>query len=312
MYLLLPFLAFLADLFFKDPEQLPHPVQGIGWILSRLESWARHQKLLSLRLIGLLSLAIIIFLAWLICLLLVHIPLLGLLFSLYLAYAGLSLGALIDKARQIIHLITMGEIQTARKYLGFLVSRDTDHLSESEIYQTLAETISENFNDGFVAPYFYLLIGGPIALWIYKAVSTMDSMWGYKIDYWQDLGWAGAKTDDLLAYLPSRLSAFFIISSGFILGRPWKTALKSTVREAKKTESPNAGWPMAACAWCLQAPMGGESVYFGEKKIKPKLGPHGQEWSQGKIKDLLRLITLAGWIWALVGQIIFLGLNLVL
>lgn len=304
MHIFLPFLAFLLDYFFKDPEKFPHPVQAIGWILDRMHSLAHKQHVVSFRFFGLLSLLITIIIVLCVCLLLINIHIIGIFLSLYLAYAGLSLGSLINKAWQIVNHVEQNDIETARTSLALLVSRDTNHLSSHEIYKTLAETVSENFNDGFVAPYFYLLLGGPLALWIFKAVSTMDSMWGYKIGYWKNLGWAGAKTDDLLNYIPSRLTAVLIILTGMFLGHSWKAALQNTIKEARSTESPNAGWPMAASAWCLQAPMGGKAIYFGQSKDKPPIGPQNQEWSLEKIQKLFRLITFAGWIWALGGQII--------
>ncbi|MBG3878297.1 cobalamin biosynthesis protein, partial [Desulfovibrio oxamicus] len=212
-------------------------------------------------------------------------PWLGALVAVYFAWAGLALGSLLREGRRTLHAIEHGTLDEARTAVSMLVSRDTAQLDRPDLRRALAETLAENFNDGFVAPFFWLLLGGPAALWAYKAVSTMDSMWGYRTDRWRDLGRACARLDDVLAWLPARLAVFFLwLSAPLVLagkgarGGPGGThggwqGFGPMARDARSMESPNAGWPMSAAAWLHGAPMGGPTPYFGAVKHKPVLGP---------------------------------------
>ena len=175
-----------------------------------------------------------------------------------------------------------------------LVSRDTSTLDVAGLRRTLAETVSENLNDGFVAPLFYLALFGPGGMWAYKVVSTMDSMWGYRTEQYRDLGRGAAKTDDFLAWIPARITARIMLFAGKRLGLDHSTAKARYALDAAKIESPNAGWPMAAAAWLVRGQMGGPTVYFGEMKDKPVLGPVGENWDRKKIWALIRLCQSTG------------------
>ena len=299
----LPVLAMVIDLILGDPERLPHPVRAIGRFLDWLEPRARAWKL-NLRFSGMLCVVLTAGLSFLIVFALSEIYLVGMLVAVYFAYAGLALGQLQDEGRDALDLIMDGELEEARVAVGMLVSRDTSQMDEVALRRTLAETVSENLNDGFFAPLFYLIVGGPAVMWAYKAVSTMDSMWGYRTDRFRDLGWAAAKADDLLAYIPARLTAFFLIGAGAMLHMPWRQARDHVRADARKMESPNAGWPMAACAWLVQGSMGGPATYFGVAKCKPNLGPQNQEWTLEKLKRLFRLTVFAAFLGIFVMQFI--------
>ncbi len=288
-------LAFVMDLVFKDIESWPHPVRFIGKILNKLEEISRSQKIVSLKMAGMISLAISCGIVSMVVFFLISIPIIGIFFKLYFAYAGLSLGGLIEKGREVLECCKIKDIESARKKLSYLVTRDTHDMDEPMILRSLAETLSENFNDGFVAPFFYLIIGGPVLLWIYKTVSTMDSMWGYKTIKWKELGWSGAKMDDILGYIPARISFLSIFLFYWIRTRD-KDILKKiklAMEDTKKLESPNAGWPMAACAWVFSSFMGGEVIYFDKKKVKPYIGGRG-EWNIYKIEELINFLFLCG------------------
>ncbi|MBA4357666.1 MAG: cobalamin biosynthesis protein CobD [Desulfovibrio sp.] len=291
----LPVLATVLDLLLGDPHRLPHPVRLIGRWLDWLERHAR-EWVLGLKGSGALCVVLTAGGAWAVVEFLTGLRYLGMILTLYFAYAGLALGELLDEGRDALELIEEGSLDEAREAVGGLVSRDTSGLDEAELRKTLAETLSENLCDGFVAPAFYLILGGPALLWAYKAVSTMDSMWGYRTERYQDLGWAAARADDLLAYVPARLTALFLLLAGAVLRLPWLEALRRVPAEARTMDSPNAGWPMSTCAWLLQAGMGGPAIYFGEAKIKPELGPKGQEWSIEKLKKLFRLMVFAAFL----------------
>lgn len=298
--LILP-LALALDFLFRDIEPWPHPVRLIGSFLDSLEKLARKQVVVSLRTAGGISLLLVCAATATITWFLIQLPLVGVLFSIYLVYSGLSLAGLYFAAQYIGNLVEKGEHLEARRELSLLVSRDTSGMDSQEMYKTLGETVSENINDGYVAPVFYLMLGGPVLQWIYKAVSTMDSMWGYSTTEWSQLGWAAARVEDALAFIPARITYFLAAIVAWALGKSWRQALFLTPGQARMMESPNAGWPMAACAWSVGAGMGGPASYFGQIKRKPVLGPPEQNWDGEKLQDLLRLILAIGLIWTAIG-----------
>ncbi len=308
---LLPLLALGLDALLGDPRGWPHPVRLIGRILDKLEplarSWAAEVGGVSqaavasaeaegkrLRLAGLAAVLLVAGGSGTLAYLLSSLPGAGWLFALYFAYAGLALHGLIqevDRARQILHL---EGAEAGRLAVSGLVSRDVSTADEDNLYRALAETLAENFNDAVVAPFFWLCLTGPAGLWAYKAVSTMDSMWGYKNERWRDLGRTAARLDDGLAWLPARISAamlrftFFGKKSGFWPG--WGVI----AGQAKTMASPNAGWPMSVAAWLHGCAMGGLTAYHGEIVEKPRLGPDdAPAWNNISLQGLLQHVRLA-------------------
>lgn len=303
------FFAFILDLIFKDIEIWPHPVRFIGFIINRLEKIVRSQNIVPLKIAGFICVFFVCIIVATIVLALISIPVVGLIFKLYFAYAGLSLGGLLEKGKEVLFLCKKDYILLSRKRLSYLVSRDTSNMEKKEILKGVAETLSENFNDGFVAPFFYLVLGGPVLLWIYKVISTFDSMWGYKTEKYRELGFAGAKLDDIFGFIPARISFFVIFLASFIIGKHknLNDKIKMAISDAKKMESPNAGWPMAACAHLFERHMGGRTIYFGRVYEKPILGPEG-EWVEEDIELLVRYLFLCG----IFVTVIFLGIRIIL
>ncbi|UZP68654.1 adenosylcobinamide-phosphate synthase CbiB [Desulfovibrio mangrovi] len=304
MVIWLPLMALGLDVVLGDPCALPHPVQAVGWALNRLERIARpcHVSKLS----GALCLAVLLIAVGLTVWSLTAIPVLGVFLALYFAWSGLALGSLLHECRSAATLVAEQDLEAGRAAVSMLVSRDLSQAEQSDLYRALGETLSENFNDGFVAPFFWLVLGGPLGLWLYKAVSTTDSMWGYKTEQWRELGWAGARLDDVLAYVPARLSAFLLalsaplagVGAGMSVFRLWR----HVASDAAQMESPNAGWPMAMAAWLHRRSMGGTTWYFGQAKDKPLLGPrrlgdetvaYGRQWDAAGIDALLRHVRIA-------------------
>ena len=309
-HILLPLFALGLDLVFRDFRNIPHPVQGVAWLARRLEPRARRFESRGLVCLpgiaelqgGFLSggfcLTIILAVTAAVVCLLGLLPGVGMIFSVYFAYAGLALGSLLREGRTALDVVAQGNIDAARQTVSMLVSRDLSQADRDTLLKTLAETLSENFNDALVAPFFWLLLGGPVGLWIYKAVSTMDSLWGYRTEKWRYLGFVPARMDDLLAYIPARLSVLWLwLFSRFVPHAGQWPGYRRIRADADQMESPNAGYGMSAAAWLHHGRMGGRAVYFGEVKVKPLLGPSepaGAVWSAQKIRDLLRHIRVAG------------------
>jgi len=151
--------------------------------------------------------------------------------------------------------------------IQYLVSRDTKNLTQNDINKAAIETYSENLSDGVIAPLFYLLLFGIVGLFIYKAINTLDSMVGYRNDRYEKFGKFSAKLDDIVNYIPSRITAIII---SIVFGS--FKALFNFYRYGKKHESPNAGHPISAMALSIGVKLGGDTSYFGKLKSKPYFG----------------------------------------
>jgi adenosylcobinamide-phosphate synthase len=288
------FVAVALDVTVRNPRWMPHPVRGIGRLYTACERFARRMG--GSRLAGALMLLLAMCIVSAIVGGLLDLPYgVGLLAAVWLSWTGLALGELLHESGRTLALIEAGSLDEAQIAVGMLVTRATDGMDEKTLCRTLAETLSENLNDAFIAPFFWLQCTGPLGLWIYKAVSTMDSMWGYKTERWLRLGWAGARLDDILAYIPARLTAFFyFISAPLAKIPPRWPGWEHVAMQAKMMESPNAGWPMAAAAWLHGAAMGGTAIYDGLPVKKPLLGPVSGHWEVGRVRNLIRHTAIAG------------------
>jgi adenosylcobinamide-phosphate synthase len=291
--------AYLVDLFLGDPPGYPHPVRLIGQTISLLErkflQWThtpwmqRFSGVMMAAIVvsgaGLLTWAIIRIASW------VH-PFFSSIATIFFAYTTLATRSLYDEPKKVIKALEQGDLSLARKEVGFLVGRNTDHLDEKEICRALIETVSENTSDGIVAPLFYLLIGGPPLAMAYKALNTLDSMVGYRNDRYRYLGWASAKGDDVVNFIPSRLTALLFVLSSFIVGKSWRGAWRMTWRDGRKNPSPNSGYPEAAMAGALGVQLGGKNLYFGRVEEKPLIGEDERPIDRNVAKESLRLMIV--------------------
>jgi adenosylcobinamide-phosphate synthase len=291
--ILLILLAVTLDLLLGDPPYWPHPVRAIGaayaWLDRLADKFGRRS-----RLFGALGVTAVAGASAGVVWLAGRLPGLGWLFALYFAYAGLALGGLLREGRRAARFLENGETEAARSVVAGLVSRDVSASDADGLWRALAESVAENANDGFVAPLFWLAVAGPAGLWAYKAVSTADSMWGYRTARYERLGSFAARADDVLAWLPARLTVLAMWCAAWPLGWARGVRLADVRRDAKKSASPNAGWPMAAAAWLCGAAMGGEAVYFGKRVAKPAMGPAGKMWNGRRYARLARLVWLCG------------------
>ncbi len=289
----LPAVAFALDLRFGDPAFPPHPVRGLGNILNMLEKPAREWC--GERVGGIGAVFVLCGVTALLVEALLALPVgLSLLAGVYLSWSGLALGSLLRECRKALGVIESGDVEAARRAVGMLVSRRTENMDRRDLCRSLAETMSENFNDAFVAPFFWLCVGGPVGLWMYKAVSTVDSMWGYKTPRWRRLGWFGARLDDALAFIPARLSVVFLYLAGMFSGMGAWPGFATVRRQAGTMSSPNAGWPMSAVAWIVGASMGGPTPYEEGLVDKPTLGPADLAWTPEQLHRLTSMVRTAG------------------
>ncbi len=298
MYILLT--AILLDLLIGDPNFYPHPVVLIGQVISYLENKLRktEDSLQVQRMKGILLVVLILIItfgfSWFILMLMVNINYyLALTFQIILFYTTIAIRGLHKAGMEIYYQLKKGELKQARQSLDLIVGRDTEGLRESEIIRAVVETVAENTSDGIIAPLFYFLIGGPILALLYKAVNTMDSMLGYKNKKYKHFGWAAAKLDDLVNYLPARITGMIFVISAFFYKNDYKNALKILKRDAKKHDSPNAGYPEAAVAGALKVQLGGVNKYFGETSKKPLLGDRLEDFKVGHIKEVTYLMHTA-------------------
>lgn len=193
-------------------------------------------------------------------------------------------------------------ILTEPQSIRYLVSRDTENLSDSDIRKAAIETYAENLSDGVIAPLFYLLVFGLVGLFVYKAINTLDSMVGYRNERYEKFGKVSARLDDIANYLPSRITAVIILILFGKLGR-----LAQTWHYGALHESPNAGYPIAAMALSLDVSLGGSTPYFGKMKEKPYFGDGKREITDDDIRralalqwklDTLLILLLAAGVWA--------------
>ncbi|MBC7218448.1 MAG: cobalamin biosynthesis protein CobD, partial [Candidatus Caldatribacterium sp.] len=185
-----------------------------------------------------------------------------------------------------------GDLPRARDALRHLVGRDTERLSEWEVVRGCVESLAENFNDGIVAPLFYIALFGALGGLVYKAVNTLDSMLGYKDFRYYFFGFASARADDVLNFIPARLSAIFIALAALFCGRFFKGAVLCALRDARKHPSPNAGWPESAMAGALGVRLGGVNYYQGKREERPFLGDPLLDLVPARIREARRIVAL--------------------
>lgn len=279
MYPLDYILGYVLDLSLGDPPSWPHPVRWIGneidFLLLKIKSFFPQGKQqvwggILLWFAVVTSTGLTVYLVSVLSWKIGRFP--GHLVTIYLVYGVLATRSLHDESARVFRLLESGDLIQARARLKYLVSRNTEHLSESQIMKALLETISENINDGIVAPMFYLVLGGPVLAWMYKAASTLDSMVGYKNEEFLLLGKFSARADDILNYFPARISGLGMILASFLCGLDWANGWRIWKRDSKKHASPNAGIPEAVLAGALGVQLGGPGSYFGKLVDKTTLG----------------------------------------
>lgn len=296
-------LAVILDQLLGDPRWLPHPVRGIGWLISTLEPRIRNFSPLSERARGILFLVVVtsttLLLAMAVCYLLLlwfPLPLLGDLFMALFASLFLALKGLFDAGKEVEGYLLCGDLESARASLISLVGRDRDVLSKRDIQRSILESYAENFSDAFIAPLFWTVIFGFPGLVLYKTVNTLDSMVGYKNEKYLHFGWFSARMDDLFNFIPARVSALLIVLATLLLlgVTSAKRALQWIFIYAPKHPSPNAGYPESALAGALGVRLLGPAYYERRLIYKPYIGVDLGTDLEKAIPTARRLLYLAG------------------
>ncbi len=296
MELLVP-CAFALDLVFGDPRTFTHPVVIIGSLINRLETilvgLLKNRRLAGILLVA-LTLLITAAVAYggLKLAAAVH-PVLGWLAAVGLAYTTLALHSLHRESREVVRYVETGQLEEARRSLSLIVGRETSRLDEEGVLRACIETVAENTSDGVIGPLFYLYLGGPVLALLFKAASTLDSMVGYRDDRYRELGWAAARFDDLLNLIPARLTGVLMVGSAYLCGLNGANAWRVMLRDARKTSSPNAGYPESATAGALEVRLGGPASYFGVEVEKPTLGDNQQPITVETYRGMVRLMYVS-------------------
>lgn len=286
--------AFVADLLFGDPRRLPHPVVGIGRLITGLERLL-YERLRPRHLGGLVTVVLTLLAtaacAWGILTLVTRLhPVVGTMAAGWLAWTCLAVRELHRQSATVVSALHSGDLEGARRALSLIVGRDTSELDEQAMLRACIETVAENSSDGIVAPLFYLGLGGPVAGLLFKAASTLDSMIGYKNERYREFGWAAARLDDLLNWLPARLTALLLVLAAGPLGLDPRGAWRIARRDARRHASPNAGFPEAAAAGALGVQLGGPASYFGRWQDKPTFGDAGHRLTGDDYRRMVRLM----------------------
>ncbi len=259
-----------------------HPLVGFGKLASRLEQrfnpsgggWRSH---------GVSAWCLAVLPITLLTVLLVQLPWVGWLVQIVALYAALGLRSLDQHAQPVAQALRLGDLPLARQRVGYMVSRRTEDLDATGVARAGTESVLENGSDAVFATLFWFLVAGAPGVVLYRLSNTLDAMWGYRNARFERFGWAAAKIDDGLNYLPARLVSLTYA----VLGRN-TLALRCWQRQAPLWDSPNAGPVMAAGAGALGISLGGAAVYHGELHQRPELG----EGPPPRARDIERAMNL--------------------
>jgi len=307
-------LAFILDCIFGDPRYRLHPIRLIGRcivlftrILRRTGLDGRRGGLVLVMMVEFVFLTA--FLAPSLVLHRIHI-LLGLGFDLFICYSCLALKDLFYHMDKVIHALEEGNLSEARKEIAMVVGRDVRFLDEKGISRAAIETMAENFVDGFLSPLFWYLCGGILGyilglspvmtavglMMAFKVASTLDSMVGYKDSEFLEFGWAGARLDDFMNFVPARLSLMVLFAGAWICRLKASEGIRVALRDRLKHDSPNAAHAESFVAGALEVRLGGPTVYPGGQKDKPWLGQGNPDPLPQHIRSTAFLLTRSAWV----------------
>ena len=285
--------GYLLDLLLGDPEWLYHPVRLIGKLITFLEKRLRARggnlrrsaviltAVTVLTTMGAAALVLGLLALW------GRVPLFA--GMVLLDWMGIAVTCMAKEARDVGKALEKG-LPDARKQVARIVGRDTGKLNGEEIVKATVETVAENTTDGVISPLFWALLGGPVLMWGFKAANTLDSMVGYMDEKYRDIGWSSAKLDDLMNYIPARLTALLMVCAAFLTGLDGRNAFRIVRRDHTNHNSPNCAWSEAAAAGALHIQLGGTHEYFGKPVEKPTIGDPDRPAERDDIRKANRLL----------------------
>ena len=281
-------IAMLLDAVFGEPrmlwDRLPHPAVLMGRLVAFLDRTLNTGQDRKSK--GVLALSVLCFTAAVIGSVLSQF---GWVIEIIVAATLLAQKSLVDHVRAVAKGLRTS-IEEGRFAVSMIVSRDTKDMNEAQVARSAIESAAENFSDGVIAPAFWFLIGGLPAMLVYKFVNTADIMIGYKTEKYLEFGWASARFDDLLNWIPARLSMLLI---GVFAKRP--VNFRAIVSEAKRHKSPNAGWPEAAMARAINVALAGPRSYDGQLQQLPWVNETGRQTITAENVDAAVRILWRAW-----------------
>jgi adenosylcobinamide-phosphate synthase len=297
-------IGFVLDLLFGDPHWLWHPIRLIGSYISFVEKVIRAllpKNKTGEQIGGVLLVLMVVFGTTVIPVLILYIlyqlnPMVGLLLESIFCYQLLATKALKVESMKVYHALKYDSLEAGRKSVSMIVGRDTNQLSQDGVIKATVETVAENTSDGSIAPMFYMILGGAGLGFFYKAVNTMDSMVGYKNETYQYFGTCAAKLDDILNFIPARLSAYFMIFGTIFTKFHTKNAYGIYRRDRYRHASPNSAHTEAVTAGALQIQLAGDAYYFGQLHKKETIGDPIRTVEIEDIKRANTLLYCTAWI----------------
>ncbi|MGG4458490.1 adenosylcobinamide-phosphate synthase CbiB [Brevibacillus porteri] len=303
--------AYLIDRVVGDPRSLPHPVIIMGWWITRLERVIRSlvKEESHLKLAGVLfplvivggSYAVVWLLLWGVTF--IH-PVFAWILGAWLISTTIATKGLADAGMEIARHLVAGDMEVGRRSLSMVVGRDTERLDEPEVCRGAVETVAENIVDAIVSPLIFAAIGGAPLAMAYRAANTLDSMVGYKNEKYRNLGWASARFDDVLNYIPARLTALLLVAASWLQRLDWKQCWAMIRRDAHLHPSPNSGLPEAGVAGALGVQLGGLNYYQGVASNRAKMGDAKRPLQASDIVATIRLMYLVSLLCLLVSVMI--------
>ena len=286
--------AILLDLLFGDPKNRFHPTAWIGILIGTITTRMKNENYNLEKLGGIfivlipVCISIVVLLGLDFSIDLISVESLSILISIIsgvvLFKMTIAIKGMEKHALAVLDSIQKNDLTQARTNLSMIVKRNTKNLDKNHILSGTLESLSENIVDGITGPMFYFAIFGLPGAFVYRIVNTVDSMVGYKTQMFKNLGWCGANCDNVLNYIPSRLTGLTIVLGSMLLGHDWKNCYEIFKRDGKKTDSPNAGYPMAAFAGALGTKF--------EKLEHYSLGTGEYEITSKKVKDAISLMKV--------------------
>lgn len=289
--------ALALDQVIGDPQGWPHPVRWIGALAAGLEKRLRC-RMFSQAWAGALGLLLVLIVTgtatwaalWGLGRLHPLAAAVGGIFILWTTFAAKDLRV---HSMRVYNALKRDDIHEARHAVSMLVGRDTAELDAPEISRACVESVAENSVDGVIAPVFFAFLFGPIGAMLYKAVNTLDSMWGYTTGGYKEFGMAAARFDDLVNWIPARMGALALLVGGGLLGYPVSEGWRIFLRDRNKHPSPNGGQAEAIMAGLLQVQLGGEGRYHGQPSSRPRLGDPKHSLRSEHILQANRLARMA-------------------